>query len=202
MWNIIYSLLEPLLNEQGILSLGFSKADSSSQQQSALQGTEYFLPAARTVGEGIQHTAALGREAAESPFGYFRGTRWQDLTPSNKYGMMPETEGAVNNLVSQAFNQVSGRNAARGQVAPENLGATAGGAIQNILLTLLPMIQQFQQWRMMLPEQLYGQRIGFASEGARIGTPALGSYGTASSSSFGFGGSVGSSGSGAKNAIY
>jgi len=182
-------IVPALLGFLGSLGFGLGGTSTKSGQSADVQPLGGYTPEIRRLTSNLltQDYFPLAREAANAPFGTFRGQDWRSLTPSGQFGLMPEAEAGVSGMIRQALSRVSGSEASRGFVSPENIPNVAGSSIQNILPQLLPMIQAYQQFRMMLPEQLYGSRLGFLEQPIQMATPLVGSQTSAAGKSSTFG---------------
>lgn len=192
MWSWLRQAFSLIGNdERGFINFGMSKSESSQQARSGLAQTGQEGVGANIAIGSLQQTAGLAQEAAAAPFGTYMGQPIGNFMPTGRYGLHSATDTALDGIMRDYFSRSSANQARRGGMTPESFGAAAGSAGAEASKFLFPQIQQYQQYLAELAPRLYGQRLGFAGEPARLTAPLLGSQSVASSSSFGFGGGVG-----------
>lgn len=173
------------------MNFGGTSSGSEARSRVGLRGTAYEDEAAnQAVGQG-RHLSSLTNRFMESPQAMYQFGR--SMLPEGKYGVGQYADRAVEQMTDYALNKSSADYGSRGFVSPENRGAIAGSAMQNVMPQLIPYMQQAQMAQFMAPQNL----IQSAKTSADYWSRALGAQSDASSSSFGFNfGVLSNSGSG------
>jgi hypothetical protein len=130
----------------GSLSPSESQQSSQSQAQSGLWGPERAAINARTPGD----IATLNAFGGAAPTG---------LPALDSMGLYPGQTNAFAQAIRQANSQFSGTAANRGMLSPENIGAIAGSAAQNVLPQFAPLISQNYAQQEQLGQSRFGQLV-------------------------------------------
>lgn len=184
--------LNILKDERGFINFGMSKSDSSSNARAGLAMTGQEGIGSRVAIDSLNQTAGLAREAASAPFGTYMGQKITDFMPVGQFGLHPAVDQAMQGTMRDMFGRSSATMARRGGMTPESFSGAVKSSGVEAMKYLTPQIMDYQKYLAELAPKLYGQRLGFAAEPARIAAPLLGSYSTAGSSSLGFGFGIGS----------
>jgi hypothetical protein len=133
--------------------MGSFDPEQSQQTQSSQQGlwgNERAAIAGRTPGDVTQLWNA-GTTAYNTP---------STLMPLDNLGLYAPQRNAFDQAIRQANSQFSGAAAGRGQLSPDNIGAIAGSAAQNVVPQFAPLIGENVRNATLIPEVERANRFG------------------------------------------